>query len=56
MVVRRALSVGLAASLYGVSLGALGVAAGLTVAQTCVTSLLLFTGGSNDWFAGRRRY
>ena len=28
MVVRRALSVGLAASLYGVSLGALGVAAG----------------------------
>ncbi len=52
MVVRRALSVGLAASLYGVSLGALGVAAGLTVAQTCVTSLLLFTGGSQFALVG----
>jgi predicted branched-subunit amino acid permease len=44
--------VGLAASLYGVSLGALGVAAGLTVAQTCVTSLLLFTGGSQFALVG----
>jgi predicted branched-subunit amino acid permease len=52
VVVRRALSVGLAASLYGVSLGALGVAAGLTVAQTCVTSLLLFTGGSQFALVG----
>ena len=43
---------GLAASLYGVSLGALGVAAGLTVAQTCVTSLLLFTGGSQFALVG----
>jgi predicted branched-subunit amino acid permease len=45
-VVRRALSVGLAPSLYGFSLGALGVANGLTIAQTCATSLLLFSGGS----------
>jgi predicted branched-subunit amino acid permease len=52
VVVRRALSVGFAASLYGVSLGALGVAAGLTVAQTCVTSLLLFTGGSQFALVG----
>ena len=52
MVVRRALSVGLAASLYGVSLGALGVASGLTVAQTCVMSLLLFTGGSQFALVG----
>jgi predicted branched-subunit amino acid permease len=52
VVVRRALSVGLAAILYGVSLGALGVAAGLTVAQTCVTSLLLFTGGSQFALVG----
>jgi predicted branched-subunit amino acid permease len=52
VVVRRALSVGLAASLYGVSLGALGVAAGLTVAQTCVTSLLFFTGGSQFALVG----
>ena len=52
MVVRRALSVGLAASLYGVSLGALGVASGLTVAQTCVMSLLLFSGGSQFALVG----
>jgi predicted branched-subunit amino acid permease len=52
VVVRRALSVGLAASLYGVSLGALGVASGLTVAQTCVMSLLLFSGGSQFAFVG----
>ncbi len=52
VVVRRALSVGLAASLYGLSLGALGVAAGLTVAQTCAMSLLLFTGGSQFALVG----
>jgi len=52
VIVRRALSVGVAASLYGVSLGALGVAAGLTVAQTCVMSLLLFTGGSQFALVG----
>jgi predicted branched-subunit amino acid permease len=52
VVVRRALSVGLAASLYGVSLGALGVASGLTVAQTCVMSLLLFSGGSQFALVG----
>jgi predicted branched-subunit amino acid permease len=44
--VRRALSVGFAPSLYGFSLGALGVANGLSLAQTCATSLLLFSGGS----------
>jgi predicted branched-subunit amino acid permease len=44
--VRRALSVGFAPSLYGFSLGALGVANGLSIAQTCATSLLLFSGGS----------
>jgi predicted branched-subunit amino acid permease len=52
VVVRRALSVGLAASLYGVSLGALGVASGLTIAQTCVMSLLLFSGGSQFALVG----
>lgn len=45
-VVRRAVSVGVAPSLYGFSLGALGVANGLSLWQTCVTSLLLFSGGS----------
>ncbi|MEA2177952.1 MAG: hypothetical protein QOG77_1249 [Solirubrobacteraceae bacterium] len=45
-VIRKALSVGVATGLYGVSLGALGVANGLSVLQTCATSLLLFSGGS----------
>jgi predicted branched-subunit amino acid permease len=35
-----------------VSLGALGVASGLTVAQTCVMSLLLFSGGSQFALVG----
>ncbi|WP_187369190.1 AzlC family ABC transporter permease [Baekduia soli] len=51
-VVRQGLSVGLATSLYGVSLGALGVAAGLSVGQTCLTSLLLFSGGSQFALVG----
>jgi predicted branched-subunit amino acid permease len=45
-VIRQGLSVAIATGLYGVSFGALGVASGLTVWQTCVTSLLLFSGGS----------
>lgn len=44
--VRAALSVGLAVSAYGLSFGALAVAAGLDVWQTCVLSLLMFSGGS----------
>jgi predicted branched-subunit amino acid permease len=38
--------------LYGVSFGALGVASGLTVAQTCALSLLMFSGGSQFAFIG----
>lgn len=45
-VVRQGLAVGFATGLYGISFGALGVAAGLSVLQTCVLSLLLFSGGS----------
>jgi predicted branched-subunit amino acid permease len=36
--------VGLATGAYGVSFGAVSVAAGLSVAQTCALSLLMFTG------------
>jgi predicted branched-subunit amino acid permease len=43
---RSALSVALAVSAYGISFGALSVAAGLDVWQTCVLSLLMFSGGS----------
>lgn len=51
-VIRQSLSVAFAVSLYGVSFGALAVASGLSVAQACVTSLLMFTGGSQFAYAG----
>lgn len=44
--IRSGLAVGLAVSAYGVSFGALAVAAGLDVWQACALSLLMFTGGS----------
>ncbi|MGI8948414.1 MAG: AzlC family ABC transporter permease [Ornithinimicrobium sp.] len=50
--VRQALAVGLATGAYGVSCGALGVAAGLSVWQTVLTSLLVFSGGSQFAFFG----
>ena len=49
---REALGVVLATSAYGVSFGALAVASGLDVWQTCVLSLLMFTGGSQFAFIG----
>ncbi|MGZ4617119.1 MAG: AzlC family ABC transporter permease [Actinomycetes bacterium] len=45
-VVRTAAGVGVATGAYGVSFGALGTATGLSVAQTCALSVLLFSGGS----------
>lgn len=41
-----------ATGVYGVSFGALGVGAGLSVWQTQVLSLLMFTGGSQFAFVG----
>ena len=49
---REALGVVIATSAYGVSFGALAVASGLDVWQTCVLSLLMFTGGSQFAFVG----
>jgi predicted branched-subunit amino acid permease len=46
------LSIGVATGAYGVSFGALSVTSGLSVAQTCALSLLMFTGGSQFAFAG----
>jgi predicted branched-subunit amino acid permease len=51
-VVRQAWSVGVASGTYGVSFGALAVAAGLDVWQAQVMSLVLFTGGSQFAFVG----
>jgi 4-azaleucine resistance transporter AzlC len=45
-VVRNSLSVGVAVGAYGFAFGAASVAAGLSVLQTCLLSLLAFTGGT----------
>jgi predicted branched-subunit amino acid permease len=45
-VIRQGLSVSVATGLYGVSFGALSVTSGMSVLQTCLLSLLLFSGGS----------
>ena len=50
--IRASVSVALAVAAYGVSFGALSVAAGLDVWQTCVLSLLMFTGGSQFALVG----
>jgi 4-azaleucine resistance transporter AzlC len=44
--VRDGIALGAAVGLFGVTYGILATAAGLTVAQTSVTSLLVFTGAS----------
>ncbi|MFD1827472.1 MULTISPECIES: AzlC family ABC transporter permease [Mumia] len=51
-VVIDSLGVGLATGAYGISFGAIGTASGLTVLQTCVLSLLMFSGASQFAFAG----
>lgn len=51
-IVRTAVFVGLAVSVYGVAFGALGITAGLSVAQTSALSILMFTGASQLAFVG----
>lgn len=51
-VVRQALSVSVATGLYGLSFGALATVAGLTVPQSMVLSLLMFSGGSQFALVG----
>lgn len=50
--VRQAVSISIATGLYGVSFGALAVAAGLSVLQAQALSVLMFTGGSQFAFVG----
>ncbi|RZU63390.1 AzlC family ABC transporter permease [Zhihengliuella halotolerans] len=50
--VRIALSVSVATGLYGISFGALSIAAGLDLWQTMALSALMFTGGSQFAFIG----
>ncbi|WP_261164442.1 AzlC family ABC transporter permease [Microbacterium sp. Marseille-Q6965] len=49
---RQGIAVALPTSAYGVSFGALATASGLDVWQTCVLSLLMFSGGSQFAFIG----
>lgn len=44
--IRASWAVGLAVAAYGVSFGALSVASGLDIWQTCFLSLIMFSGGS----------
>lgn len=49
---RAGLAIAVAISLYGISFGALAVAAGLSIWQTVALSALMFTGGSQFAFIG----
>lgn len=49
---RMGLSIAIATGLYGISFGALAVAAGLNLWQTVALSALMFTGGSQFAFIG----
>ena len=49
---RDGIAVGLATGAYGISFGAISVAAGLSVLQSCALSLLVFTGASQFALVG----
>ncbi len=51
-IIRDGLAVGVATGTYGISFGAVSVAAGLSVLQTCALSLLVFTGASQFALVG----
>lgn len=51
-IVADSLGVGIATGAYGISFGAIATASGLSVAQACVLSLLVFTGASQFAFVG----
>jgi predicted branched-subunit amino acid permease len=51
-VLRDAIGVGVATGAYGLSFGAISTASGLTILQTCVLSLVLFSGGSQFALVG----
>ena len=51
-IVRDGIAVGVATGAYGISFGAISVASGLSVWQTCALSLLVFTGASQFALVG----
>src|SRR6478609_10728656 len=50
--VTGAVGIGVAVGVYGISFGVLAVAGGLSPAQACVMSMLVFTGASQFAFVG----
>jgi 4-azaleucine resistance transporter AzlC len=50
--VSAAVGIGVAVGVYGISFGVLAVAAGMSPAQACVMSMLVFTGASQFAFVG----
>lgn len=50
--VTGAVGIGVAVGVYGISFGVLAVASGLSPAQACVMSMLVFTGASQFAFVG----
>jgi predicted branched-subunit amino acid permease len=51
-IVRDGIAVGIATGAYGISFGAISVSAGLSILQTCVLSLVVFTGASQFALVG----
>jgi 4-azaleucine resistance transporter AzlC len=51
-ILSRAAGIGVAVGVYGISFGVLAVASGLSPAQACVMSMLVFTGASQFAFVG----
>ena len=51
-IARDGIAIGVASGAYGVSFGAIGVTSGLDIWQTCVMSLLVFTGASQFALVG----
>ena len=51
-ILTRAAGIGVAVGVYGISFGVLAVASGLSPAQACVMSMLVFTGASQFAFVG----
>ena len=51
-IIRDGIAVGVATGAYGLGFGAVSVTSGLSVAQTCVLSLLMFTGASQFALVG----
>ena len=51
-IARDGIAIGVASGAYGVSFGAIGVTSGLSLWQTCVMSLLVFTGASQFALVG----